>query len=136
LKNTIARPPVTDTYFLTAVDLKTAIYGQDIKISAPYTLKSRKRDTVSALVIYFDLEFSQYHRGVVLSSAPGGEWTGYKQTFFYLKHDLELTKEDTITGSVDISMKATNNRAIDINVSYLFPRANISHSQSYHLLSN
>ena len=127
---------VTDNYFLTAVDLNTAVYGQDIKINAPFTLKSRKRDTISALVVYFDLEFSKCHRSVFLSSAPGAEWTGYKQTFFYLKHDLDVSKGDTITGAIDISMKANNNRAVDINVSYNFARVGVSNSQPYHLLSN
>lgn len=126
---------VTDTYFVTSVDLKT-MKREDINIDAPFVLRARRRDICSAFLTYYDLEFSQCHRSVFFSTAPGSEWTGYKQTLFYIQRDLELGKGEVIKGNLKISMKKDNNREVDISITFSTGQQRTPVEQAYRLVSN
>jgi len=126
---------VTDTYFLASIDLNTLQKG-DINVEAKFTLKAQRRDVVDALVVYFDLEFSHSHHRVWFSTSPYAKWTGYKQTLFYLSHDIEVGKGDAVTGVFTIKMKENTNREVDIGLTYEFPPSKISGTQAYRLVSN
>ena len=55
-----------------------------------------------ALVAYFDVHFSACHTLVQISTAPHSTTTHWKQTVFYLDHELTLNAGDRISGQVSM----------------------------------
>lgn len=59
----------------------------EVEFSNQYSLKMKRRDTVHALVSWFDCDFSDLEKPVKLRTAPFSDYTHWKQTVFYLDHE-------------------------------------------------
>ena len=55
---------------------------------------------------------------MTLSTSPFLKNTHWKQTVFYLEHDLDVKKGDVIYGSIANRKSLTNFRELDIKISY------------------
>lgn len=71
-----------------------------------------------ALVSWWDCEFSNLEKPVMLSTSPYERSTHWKQTVFYLEYDLKLGEGDTVTGSIANRRSHKNFRELDIKISY------------------
>ena len=89
----------------------------------------------SALVAWFDIEFSHCHKPVRFSTGPASKYTHWKQTVFYLDDALPAEVGDVIEGVVKCRPNAGNKRDLDIEVSYAFQGKlmNVSRTQPYRL---
>ena len=99
------------------LDLCTMKPG-DVEFSSKYSLTCSFDDKVHALVGWWDCEFSNIEKTVSLSTSPSRKNTHWKQTVFYLEHDLEVRKGDVIHGSIANRKSKTNFRELDIKISY------------------
>ena len=70
-----------------SIDLVTC-NKNDVEFSSKYSLKMLYADKVHALVGWFDTHFSDLERPITLSTSPMKKSTHWKQTVFYLEHDL------------------------------------------------
>ena len=75
-------------------------------------------DRVHGLVAWFDTPFSNLTRPILLSTSPYKKFTHWKQTVFYLEHDLDVRTGDVISGSIACRKSRTNFRELDIKISY------------------
>jgi protein arginine N-methyltransferase 1 len=127
LTPTVMREPLIDTVSSNMVmsdsskvlelDLCTMKPG-DVEFSSEYKLTCNYDDKVHALVGWWDCEFSNLGKPVTLSTSPFRKGTHWKQTVFYLEHDIEVRKGDMIYGSIANSKSKTNFRELDIKISY------------------
>ena len=77
-----------------------------------------RRDRVHGLVAWFDTHFSDLENPVTLSTSPYKKYTHWKQVVFYMDHDLDVEKGDTLKGSIAVRKSKTNFRELDIKISY------------------
>eukprot|EP00349_Pseudokeronopsis_sp_Brazil_P011629 CAMPEP_0202977606 /NCGR_PEP_ID=MMETSP1396-20130829/84347_1 /ASSEMBLY_ACC=CAM_ASM_000872 /TAXON_ID= /ORGANISM="Pseudokeronopsis sp., Strain Brazil" /LENGTH=193 /DNA_ID=CAMNT_0049716381 /DNA_START=727 /DNA_END=1309 /DNA_ORIENTATION=+ len=75
-------------------------------------------DKVHALVAWFDVQFSKLQNPVTLSTSPYKKYTHWKQTVFYLDHDLQVAEGDWIKGSIAVRQSKVNFRELDVKISY------------------
>jgi len=73
-----------------------------------------------AMIGWWDCEFSRLKNPITLPTGPRTKGTHWKQTVFYLEHDLECNKGDEITGSICSRRALDNYRNLDIKISYHF----------------
>jgi protein arginine N-methyltransferase 1 len=73
---------------------------------------------VHGIVAWWDSDFSRLQNPVTLSTSPYAKSTHWKQTVFYLEHDIETKKGDTIYGSIANRKALVNFRELDIKISY------------------
>ena len=127
MTNTVMKEPLVDVVSRDMVmsnsckvlqlDLCTMDPG-DVEFSSEYVLRSNFNDKIHALVGFWDCEFSNLERPVMLSTSPFNKSTHWKQTVLYLEHDLTVQKGDVLSGSIAVRKSLTNFRELDIKVSY------------------
>ena len=108
---------MSDSCQVCELDLKTMQPG-DVEFSSEYLLRAKYDDKVHGLIGWWDTEFSRLENPVTLSTSPFQKATHWKQTVFYLEHDLEVKKGDVISGSIANRKSKSNFRELDIKVSY------------------
>lgn len=91
---------------------------EDVEFSNQYSLHMRYTDRVHGLVAYFETPFSNLTRPILLSTSPWKKYTHWKQTVFYLEHDLDVRQGDVLYGSIATRKSKTNFRELDIKISY------------------
>ena len=91
---------------------------EDVEFTAAYQLNMNYTDRVHGLVAWFDTPFSNLTRPVLLSTSPFKKYTHWKQTVFYLEHDLDVRIGDVLYGSIASRKSKTNFRELDIKISY------------------
>lgn len=85
----------SNTYKLIELDL-VRMKKQDVNFSVTYELKFTMTDRVHALIAWFDTDFSDLENPVTLSTSPYQQNTHWKQTVFYLDHELDVKKGDVL----------------------------------------
>jgi protein arginine N-methyltransferase 1 len=89
----------------------------DMEFSSEYKIKSNFEDKIHGLTVWWDCDFSELKRPVRLSTSPMEKLTHWKQTSFYLEHDLNVDVGDEIWGSIASRKSHTNFRELDIKIS-------------------
>lgn len=97
------------------VDLYT-VKKEDLDFKATVTLPITKNDYCHAMVAYFTVEFSRCHKPIGFSTSPNCPYTHWKQTVFYLKDDLMVTKKSNVDVAVSCNRNAKNPRDLDIQL--------------------
>lgn len=59
----------TDTQQILSVDILT-MKKEDATFNVPFKLKAQRNDYIHALVVYFDITFSQGHKPIAFSTSP------------------------------------------------------------------
>lgn len=90
----------------------------DVEFSNKYSLTMHYNDRVHGLVAWFDTPFSNLTRPTILSTSPFKKFTHWKQTVFYLEHDLDVREGDVLHGSIASRKSKSNFRELDIKISY------------------
>jgi protein arginine N-methyltransferase 1 len=108
------------------IDLYT-VTKEDLDFTAKYSLKFIKDDTVHALVAWFDIFFDRLENRVSFTTSPlndrgssedNVQSTHWKQTVFYLENDLQVCKNDVLSGSIAVRKAINNFRCLDVKISY------------------
>lgn len=108
---------VTNSVKIQELDLCT-MKPSDVEFTSEYQLKSNYNEKVHGIVAWWDSDFSRLQNPVTLSTSPYAKSTHWKQTVFYLEHDIETKKGDTIYGSIANRKALVNFRELDIKISY------------------
>ena len=108
---------VTNTVKIQELDLCT-MKPSDVEFTSEYQLKCNYNEKVHGIVAWWDSDFSRLQNPVTLSTSPYSKSTHWKQTVFYLEHDIEARKGDTIYGSIANRKALVNFRELDIKISY------------------
>ena len=116
----------SNTESILTLDLLTCTL-EDLAFDVSCELLMRRDDYVHALVAFFDVEFSQIHRPLTLSTSPYDKYTHWKQTVFYLPKTLTVCKGEKLNVRFKVSPNSNNKRDLDIYLSHEF---NGEHSQS------
>ena len=90
----------------------------DVEFTAQYSLSMNFTDRVHGIVAWFDTPFSDLTRPTLLSTSPYKKYTHWKQTVFYLEHDLDVRVGDVLYGSIACRKSKSNFRELDIKISY------------------
>ncbi|KAJ3027317.1 UNVERIFIED_CONTAM: Protein arginine N-methyltransferase 1 [Siphonaria sp. JEL0065] len=127
IKSLALREPLVDTVNANAVnstvcgfrniDLYT-VTVEELAFSVPFKLTATRDDYVHAFICYFDCFFTACHKPVKLPTGPQDTYTHWKQTVFYLTETLALKEGEAITGTFSLSPNKSNNRDLDISISY------------------
>ena len=73
-----------------------------------------------ALCAYFDIAFTQTHTPIRFSTGPHAQYTHWKQTVFYLDHDLTVCAGEELHGTIKTARNAKNPRDLDISLDVKF----------------
>lgn len=105
----------TTPFLLKEIDMNT-VKPEDQDFTTEFSLRVTRDDMVHAIVTYFDIDFSAGHKKIFFSTGPHAKYTHWKQTVFYLKEDLAVTKGDEIKGVYSMTRNAKNPRDYDIEL--------------------
>ncbi|KAJ3208461.1 Protein arginine N-methyltransferase 1 [Entophlyctis luteolus] len=129
IKSLALREPLVDTVDANAVnttacgfrniDLYT-VTVEELTFCVPFQLTATRDDYVHAFICYFDCMFTACHKPVRLPTGPHSKYTHWKQTVFYLTDVLAVKAGETITGTFSLAPNKSNNRDLDISISYKF----------------
>ena len=108
---------------------------EDVEFASQYELKFKMNDQVQAIVAWFDCIFSDLENPVTLTTSPYDPSTHWKQTVFYLDHDLTVKQGDVLKGSIAVRKSRANFRELDVKISYHMdtPQCKQDHVQMYKL---
>ncbi|EKX31119.1 hypothetical protein GUITHDRAFT_83399, partial [Guillardia theta CCMP2712] len=101
------------------VDLLTA-QKSDMQVDAPFELQAIRNDYVHALLIFFEVGFTQGHKPLWLSTGPHHKSTHWHQTVLYLNDVLTIAKDELIQGHIKIFPSSTSKRHLDFSLNYQF----------------
>lgn len=91
---------------------------EDVNFETPFVVTAHRNDNVHALVLYFDVEFSQCPHPVRFSTGPFSRQTHWKQTVFYIPEPIYLAQGEQIQGFLRMQNNAKNPRDIDIDIQF------------------
>ena len=150
IKDWALREPLVDTVPPTSIlSAPTSICDidimkvrrEDLTFIAPFTVRLDRKEGVHALVGYFTIEFFSFAdanksmagkvKKINFGTGPADRYTHWKQTVFYLPHDVQANKGDTVVGELNCRPNDKNPRDLDITISYEH-----HNSQGQILLSN
>merc|ERR1711962_1159065 len=95
------------------IDINT-VTVEDLDFSVPFQLQAMRNELVHAFVTHWTCEFTHCHTRTGFSTAPNAPYTHWKQTVFYLEHDLYCQRGDKITGTFTMKPNGRNKRDLDI----------------------
>lgn len=97
----------------------------DLTWDAPFTMVTRRKDFIQALVTYFIIDFSKCHKRTGFSTGSPSpsfhrvlaicfealdvHYMRWKQTVFYLEESLTVKKGEKINGSIKMTPNSKNN---------------------------
>jgi protein arginine N-methyltransferase 1 len=90
---------------------------EELDFKSAFSLKCDRDDYCHAIVAYFNVEFSKTHTKHRFSTGPRSDYTHWKQTVFYLEEPIPCSKDQTISGNINVARNAKNPRDIDITIS-------------------
>ena len=93
--NTNAKQMVSPGVPVFTVDLATCTV-KDLAFKQDFVLTASRNDYVHGLVGYFDIGFTQGHTIIGFSTSPMSRYTHWKQTVFYLHHELAVSAGEAI----------------------------------------
>lgn len=105
----------TAPFLLKEIDMNT-VKAEDQDFTTEFSLRVTRDDMVHAIVTYFDIDFAAGHKKISFSTGPHARYTHWKQTVFYLKEDLAVTKGDIIKGVYKMNRNENNPRDYDIEL--------------------
>ena len=96
------------------------INENEINFSNSYELIFNKNDILSALVGWFDVEFSKTPNTIKYTTSPFNQYTKWKQTIFYLEKNINVNKGSILKGSIcaRTDPNTVDMNCIDIKISY------------------
>lgn len=96
------------------------IRENEINFSNSYELIFNKKDNLSAIAGWFDVEFSKTPNKIKFTTSPYNQYTKWKQTIFYLEKNIRVEKGDILKGSfcVRVDPNTQDMNCIDIKISY------------------
>uniref|UniRef100_A0A2K6JMF6 type I protein arginine methyltransferase n=1 Tax=Rhinopithecus bieti TaxID=61621 RepID=A0A2K6JMF6_RHIBE len=97
------------------VDIYT-VKVEDLTFTSPFCLQVKRNDYVHALVAYFNIEFTRYHKRTGFSTSPESPYTHWKQTVFYMEDYLTVKTGEEIFGTIGTRLNAKNNRDLDFTI--------------------
>lgn len=97
------------------IDIHT-VKVEDLDFSNNFQLQAMRNELVHAFVTHWTCEFSHCHTRTGFSTAPNAPYTHWKQTVFYLEHDLYCQRGDKITGTFTMKPNGRNKRDLDIMI--------------------
>ncbi|KAH0516451.1 Protein arginine N-methyltransferase 1 [Microtus ochrogaster] len=78
----VVKQLVTNACLIKEVDTYM-VKGEDLTFSSPFCLQVKRNDYIHALVAYFNIEFTRYHKRTGFSSSPMYPYTHWKQTVLH-----------------------------------------------------
>ena len=116
------------------------IKKEDLSFTASFSIRMKRSDWVHAFVAYFTIDFAApgMSKPVHFGTGPCDRYTHWKQTVFYLPHDLEVTAGEIVNGELVCTPNARNPRDLDISINYQhFDKdsmaISVKHSYDYHM---
>mmetsp|Transcript_32626 Transcript_32626/g.56678 ORF Transcript_32626/g.56678 Transcript_32626/m.56678 type:complete len:363 (+) Transcript_32626:1125-2213(+) len=116
----------TTTCPIFSVDLETVNPNQ-LEFVSTYSLRTMRTDFLHALVAWFDVQFTHGTKPITLSTSPREQYTHWKQTVFYLDLALPMLNGEELRGSVAVRRNPQSHRDRDVQISYHFDGAKLSH---------
>jgi protein arginine N-methyltransferase 1 len=107
----------TEVALVHRIDLETVARGDTCFVSG-FRLKATRKDTVHALVAWFEVEFGHGTKPIVLSTSPRLRTTHWKHTVFYTDQPIPLFENDTLTGNIAVRKNLAHARELDIKISF------------------
>ena len=98
---------------------------EDVEFSSQYNLCMHYTDRVHGLVAWFDTPFANLTNPILLSTSPYKKYTHWKQTVFYMEHDIDVRQGDVLHGSINCRKSKSNFRELDIKISYHIEAAQV-----------
>ncbi|KAM0684336.1 Nuclear SAM-dependent mono-and asymmetric methyltransferase [Mitosporidium daphniae] len=123
---------VTEPFLFCSLNLMT-LKKEDLSFKVPFSLLTTKNDYLHAFLSYFDVTFSACHKPISFSTGPRDKYTHWKQTIFYLKKVLLVSKGETINGTISVAPNAVNCRNLDIEIEYAHESAKTGTTSKEHL---
>lgn len=107
----------------------------DVDFESTFEITFVQNDFLHAVVVYFDVDFTQGHKPVSFSTGPDAKYTHWKQTVFYLPDVIIGCKGETLKGTIHCTKNKDNKRDLDITISYEFngKRFQAKNSEFYRL---
>jgi len=109
----------TRPHRLMSVDILT-VKKEDLTFNYKYKLSALRNDYLTALVLYFDVGFTQIHKPLWISTGPRSPYTHWRQTVFYLHNQLTMNSDETVEGTIECQPNSENHRDLDFVISYDF----------------
>lgn len=92
----------------------------DKVFSVPFQLRSIRDDYLTALVVYFSVEFTKCHKRTAISTGPNDSYTHWKHSVFYLERYLTMKKGELLEGVISCKPDDKDVRCLDFNVKLNF----------------
>lgn len=125
---------ITSDAVIKEIDI-AKVTREELAFTASFSLMVTRQDYAHALIVWFSVSFpgagnvpntngheAAGNRGVSFSTGPYDRYTHWKQTVMYLLEDLELNKNDVISGTIQCCPNARNPRNLNITLSYQHER--------------
>lgn len=98
---------------------------EEKQFRVPFKLKAIRNDYLTALVLYFSVEFSPCKpnaQGVPLgfSTGPKDKYTHWKQTVFYIDKVLTIKNGETMEGEISCEEGGDEKRNLDLTIAVSF----------------
>jgi len=100
-------------------DLLT-VTKQELEVNSKFSLKALRNDFCHALVVWFDVGFTQGHKEIWMSTSPMTRSTHWRQTVVYLHDELCMLKNEELSGELRIKRTKHNKRHLDLRLTYHF----------------
>jgi protein arginine N-methyltransferase 1 len=110
---------VSDEQTIFSIDIHT-VKKDDLAFTAPFKVTFNRTDYCHALVAHFDILFSHCHTPIAFTTGARGPYTHWKQTVFYLDHDLTVNPGEVLSGELKCVPNEKNPRDLDITIKYKF----------------
>lgn len=130
-----ARQVCTTTGTVIEFDLHTCTV-EDLNFSEkPFVISFNRKDSVHALLCWFDVEFKDCHQIFRIPTGPRNQYTHWKQTVFYTSEVLHGMPGEEIHGTMTIKSNKANFRDLDIkfNVEFTGKVRKVNFNQEYRL---
>lgn len=106
---------VTDSTPILELDILTCS-KEDATFASDFKLNVQRNDFVNGLCAYFECAFTQVHKPIGFSTAPGAQYTHWKQTIFYLEDAIVVCERESISGRISCQPNHKNRRDLDISL--------------------
>jgi type I protein arginine methyltransferase len=98
------------------VDLN-CVQMEDVGFVNSYTIQFTRKEFMHGLVAWFEVEFAQCHRPIVINTSPREEVTRWKQTVFYLESSQPVDVGEIMRGTVAVKLRDQCRRELDVKIS-------------------
>ena len=126
LKDFVISEPLVDSAEAHAISTETAcvfrvsletVKRDEVGVLARYRVKATRKDSVHALIAWFDVHFSHGAKVFTLSTSPRLPSTHWKQTIFYTDTPIPLFENEYLSGSIAVRRCPDHPRDLDVKIS-------------------